>query len=366
MADGTGISWADATWPVSYGCDRVSIGCDNCYAIKTTNRLAHNPNPKVSGPAQGLVMRTSYGLDWTRRIALLPNNLGRPLRWRKPRRIFVNSQSDLFHEDVPTEYAARVFAVMAVCPQHVFQVLTKRHARLRSLLNNPEFRALVYDLAAEYDRGGVFDPYRYGPQQMIPHDYDRPAYPLDDSDWWPLRNVHVGVSVEDQHWADIRIPALLSTPAVVRWISAEPLRGPVDVGLYLADRYGLNSERSRGLDWVVAGGESGGNAHPVHPQWFRTLRDQCAEVGAAFQLKQWGEWGNVGIHTDRQKFVALDGTAYDPADVAYPDGPRYQEAIRAGHTALAAMYRVGRSKAGRELDGVVYDEFPTTRTGVSW
>lgn len=375
MADGTAISWTDATWQVTYGCDKVSPGCDNCYAIKTTHRLAHNPNPKVSDHTQGLVEITDDGLlDWTGVVRLLPHNLGTPSRWRKPRRIFVDSQADLFHKDVPTEYIARVFAVMATATHHIFQVLTKRHARLRTLLNDPEFRALVEKIRFEYPHTSVFDGIT-----------------------WPLPNVHIGVSVEDQRWADLRIPALLDTPAAVRWISAEPLLGPVDLhhtsdgrlSYWLAGRpdwtpdVATSAGRAKvrtssltigpRLDWVVAGGESGARAHAAHPDWFRRLAAQCHAAGAAFQFKQWGEWGPLAplrdgvLDMSGGHALANDGTLYGPHDLDYPHGARRGEAIRAGHDRahLTAMYRVGKHAAGRELDGVIYDEFPTTRNGAT-
>lgn len=366
MADGTAISWTDATWQVTYGCDRVSPGCDGCYAIRTTHRLAHNPNPKVSEPAQGLVHRVDDGegdtrLDWTGVVRLLPHNLGTPARWRKPRRIFVDSQADLFHADVPTEYIAQVFAAMAAAPQHVFQVLTKRHARLRAVLADPQFRLLVKEQHSRLQLANVL-PYR----------------PL-VINVWPLPNVHVGVSVENQRWADIRIAELLSTPAAVRWVSAEPLLGPVDLSEFLgADvydpyRYLTGRGWERGLDWVVAGGESGAGARAAHPDWFRRLAAQCHTAGAAFQFKQWGEWGpeaplrNGVLDMSGGHALANDGTLYGPHDLDYPDGARRGEAIRAGHDRahLTAMYRVGKHAAGRELDGVIYDEFPTTRNGAT-
>jgi protein gp37 len=358
MADGTAISWTDATWQVTYGCDRVSSGCDNCYAIKTTNRLAHNPNPKISGPAQGLVglvlgddEHDPARLDWTGAVRLLPQNLGTPARWRRPRRIFVDSQADLFHKDVPDEYIASVFAAMAAGPQHIFQVLTKRHARLRALLSDPGFRVLVKEQHSQLQIAGVL-PYR----------------PL-VINVWPLPNVHVGVSVENQHWADMRIPALLATPAAVRWISAEPLLGPLDIQRWVCkfcDRSGYQDvpgfdypgrpcvcnwpgfARPRvlpgpRLDWVVAGGESGAGARPMVPWWPKELREVCKVNDVAFQFKQWGQW-----ITRAQAPSGLGLPAFGEY-LHGDDGPEY--------------FRVGKRAAGRELDGQVYDEFPTVLGG---
>lgn len=306
MSDKTAISWTDATWSPLVGCTKVSAGCDNCYAIRTAHRMTANPNPLVSQAYAG----TEAGGEWTGRVNLLTDRLDQPLRWRKPRRIFVNAQSDLFHKDVPDDFIARVFAVMALAPQHTFQVLTKRHGRMRALLSSEDFPRLVFA-----------------------HAYHNGAEDIGDADWghedWPLSNVWVGVGVEDQATADLRIPALLDTPAAVRWISAEPLLGPVDLRDYV-DRWHEDDgdicdwgrcdraavavrrdfthedpryvcmlpvcERHRGLDWVVVGGESGPGARPMHPEWVRSLRNQCASTGVAFHFKQAGsvlarEWG---------------------------------------------------------------------------
>jgi protein gp37 len=196
---------------------------------------------------------------------------------------------------------------------------------------------------------------------------------------WPLPNVWLGVSTENQQWADIRIPALLDTPAAVRWISAEPLLGPIDisrwqqerpVGRDLALRPLTPSEmracRIPGLDWLVVGGESGRGARPMHPDWPRRLRYQCEAAGIPFLFKQWGEWTPMAPLRDG-KFdftgaysLANDGTLYEPGALAYPDGPRYGEAIRADHgrAHLTSMYLVGKKAAGRELDGELHDGYP--------
>lgn len=296
MSDKTGISWTDATWSPLVGCDKVSRGCDHCYAIRTAHRMTANPNPLVSQAYAG----TEDGGEWTGQVNLLPSRLDQPLRWRKPRRIFVNAQSDLFHKDVPDEFIARVFAVMALTPRHTYQVLTKRHGRMRSLLRSDNFRPAVEDAMR-----GIVAAYRT----------ERAWYAA-----WPLPNLWLGVSVEDQSAADLRIPALLDTPAAVRWISAEPLLGPVDMsGLMQCFRcktihkfgpcdpmgrpspYGVLSKRH--IDWLICGGESGPGARPMHPDWARTLRDQCASTGTPFFLKQAGsvlarEWGCTGKGTD--------------------------------------------------------------------
>jgi protein gp37 len=362
VSRGTEIAWTEATWNPIIGCDRVGPGCDSCYAIGQSHMRASHPNPKVAAAFAGTTHRTADRIDWTGQVNLLPDRLTEPLAWRKPTRIFVNSLADLFHEDVPDEFIARVFAVMAVAERHTFQVLTKRHGRMKALLNNQFFRAAV--------------------RAKMPADHRPPPGELA----WPLSNVWMGVSVENQKWADIRIPALLETPAAVRWISAEPLLGPLDLGAYLTpappldrlwcptvkrqiDRIGTaactcrDAHRSARLGWIVAGGESGPKARPPHPDWFRRLRNQCDSAHVPFLLKQWGTWGELPKRPGDPGVTvsSKDGTVYLPGDLTYPDGPRYGEALRAGHGGtLHQMYRVGKKAAGRELDGREHDEYPPT------
>jgi protein gp37 len=236
----TAIEWTDETWNPVTGCTKVSPGCDHCYAERVTERF--------------------HGRGSFERVVLHPERLDKPLRWSKPRKVFVNSMSDLFHEQVPDEFIAEVFAVMALAPQHTFQVLTKRHGRMRSLLSDPTFGSNFGPMwAAMVERDETFE---------VP---------------WPLPNVWLGVSVEDQRWADIRIPALLDTPAAVRFVSAEPLLGPVRLRPWVSP---FTTDVS--VDWVIVGGESGPGARPMHPDWARSIRDQCGALGVPFLFKQWG------------------------------------------------------------------------------
>lgn len=283
MSDKTGIEWTDATWNPTTGCDRVSPGCDHCYAMTLAPRLKamgspryqSDGNPKTSGPGFG--------------IAMHEDALDQPLRWTRPRRIFVNSMSDLFHSGVTDEFIARVFAVMALAPQHTFQVLTKRPARMRSLLNSDRFDDLFAEaLYAVEDPGG-----------------DEPAEPIGSAPG-PLPNVWLGTSVEDQNRADLRIPALLDTPAAVRFLSCEPLLGPVDIINGLGDGW------LTGLDWIIAGGESGPGARPMRADWARSLRDQADVAGVAFHFKQWGSHDEHGTPMHKkQAGRVLDGRTWD-------------------------------------------------------
>jgi len=300
MGDKTGIEWTDATWNPVTGCDKVSPGCDHCYAETLAERFRGTPGHHFE-----------HGFD----VQLRPNMLELPLskKWEEPRRVFVNSMSDLFHDKVPDEYIARVFAVMALAPQHTFQILTKRHGRMRALLNSRDFLQLVWDAWSVED----------GPDESE-------SLGTDPAERWPLPNVWLGVSAEDQKRADLRIPALLDTPAAVRWISAEPLLGPLDIARFVENddtKYDVPA-----LDWVVVGGESGPGARPMHPDWARSLRDQCMAAGVSFLFKQWGEWTPNTGHRYR-----------DWANLSDPH---------------AFVMRVGKKAAGRELDGRTWNQYP--------
>ena len=274
MSDNTGIEWADATWPIVAGCTHISEGCENCYAAKlTSGRLRHLP--EYSGLAEhgrfnGTVRCLTDRLDW-------------PLHWRKPRKIFVSDMADLFHEAVPDEFIVAVFGIMAQTPQHTYQVLTKRHGRMRSLLNSDKF--CLTGMAAALSKG-----------------LDVEAAP------WPLPNVWLGVSAEDQHWADIRIPALLRTPAAVRFVSAEPLLGRIDLSLGRSGYW-------RSLSWVIAGGESGPGARPCELEWLRSLRDQCVDAGVPVFIKQ------LGAVLGRELSAGSKGNHWD----AFPEDLRIRE-----------------------------------------
>lgn len=392
MATDTTIEWADKTWSPLIGCDRVSDGCTGCYAITTAHIRTSHPNPKISTAFAGTTHRNNDRTDWTGQINQLEDRLTQPLAWKKPRKVFVNSQSDLFHKNVDHDFIAKVFAVMALTPQHTFQILTKRHARMRSVLNDTCDCGNGHVPGVHFRSAMAWAVSKANPNRIpgLPDDAEQQVYNAP----WPLQNVWMGVSVEDQHWADIRITALLDTPAAVRWISAEPLLGPINLhadlrndvyrcacGAWERDghlhplcpdcgkgwRYKPGDAR---LNWVVAGGESGPGARPAHLDWFRTLRDQCVAANVPYLFKQWGEWGpewpvdadGAIVRGKRGLGIALanDGTVYQPGDLTYPDGPRYGEAVRAGHdkARLTAMYHLGKKVAGRELDGRTWDQYP--------
>lgn len=302
-------------------------------------------------PYEGLVKMTSQGSKWTGEIKLVPDALREPFGWAKPRRVFVNSMSDLFHESVPFDFIASVFAVMSVTSRHTYQVLTKRPARML------EFFKWVKDGA------GVFDDDRIS--HALPRDIEwRPQHNPRRGGYdncgpgFPYENVWLGVSVENQKAADERIPLLLQCPAVVHWISAEPLLGPIYLerpmpgpdldqggGAKICQPWMIQG----GIDWVVVGGESGRSARPMHPEWARSLRDQCERAGVPFLFKQWGEF--VGGTGDRGLFVHLQNGQSRAGD-------KDTHVWGGGHTSQ----RVGKKAAGRNLDGVQHDGYPEGAT----
>lgn len=535
----TKIEWAEKTWNPIRGCSVVSAGCKNCYAMTFATRFTGEGKPY-----EGLAYRNESGAHWTGKVKLIEEHLEDPLRWKRPRRIFVNSMSDLFHESIPDEWIDRIFAVMALSPQHVFQVLTKRPQRMRNYILDPptpyrvarqsdqievsreitamgpeEIRPIVdYPGYFVSDRGRVLsssgsskclfcgkpvdgiaikaycdkkcrqnacyyrrigrpregertlaemapdvgdqghlrvmlykngkgcrelvhrlvlttfnrkpvgdeqschrngDPsinalpnLRWGTQadnwedrkrhgnhrsyqKLSQTDVDKVLlrgsvgesahsiareFPVSETQvrnilngdqWkpssleWPLKNCWAGVSCEDQKTADERIPLLLQTPAAARWISAEPLLGLINLRAVACHGAGfIDVLEGRGhdgaqpdgsvypfLDWVVAGGESGSGSRPMHPDWARSLRDQCVGARVPFFFKQWGNWGET-------------------ATLGFSDTPRVAthvfrtgtiETYGGGVPAGIEMRNVGKKSAGRLLDGHEWNEYPGER-----
>jgi len=279
----TGIQWTDETWNPTTGCTRISPGCKNCYAfaLHDMRHAAHQAGKKV--PAQ-------YAKPF-KELQLFPDRLDTPLHWKKPRRVFVNSMSDLFHEDVPNEFIADVFATMYEAQWHTFQVLTKRAGRMASLLSNPRFPFAIGVRA--WVRLARRSPEK---AKLVTSD----DVVRDVMDCWPLPNVWLGVSVEDQKRADERIPDLLNTPAAVRFLSCEPLLGPLDLGCrcWFSLNSGPNGEcekcgRPRWLGpnriaWAICGGESGPGARACDAAWIGSIVAQCRAAGTAGFVKQLG------------------------------------------------------------------------------
>ena len=286
MGDNTGISWTDATVGFGYGCTMVSPGCTNCYALEVVaglvRKFSTKPEHKKSHDYyKDLIRNTPSGPQWSGVVKMHPEHLTQPLRWEKPRRIFVNSLSDVFHDGYTVDNIADVFAHMAVAHWHTFQVLTKRPERMADLLVNPAFREKV-ELGA-----GIINAshrWRNNPKMGKAHPGIK----------WPLGNVWLGTSVENQKEADIRIPWLLKTPAKVRFLSMEPLLGPVDLtnAFRLYDGNGEPSIPRRDhngnpmISWVIVGGESGKNFRPMKMEWVRSIQAECYEADCAFFFKQ--------------------------------------------------------------------------------
>lgn len=437
MAETSTIEWTDATWNPITGCSVLSPGCTHCYAMKLAGtRLAQHPS------RAGLTRDSKAGPVWTGAVRLNEQWLAEPLRWRRPRMIFVCAHGDLFHEKVPDEWIDQVFAVMALAPQHTFQVLTKRAERMRAYMTNPATVRRIYDDVVDLVVERKLPFLLVAPGTEPPPHLKFPRLPLGR---WPLPNAWLGVSAEDQQRADERIPALLATPAAVRWLSAEPLLGTVDLRVGLRNAWKVKHPHrgwdsfcwpdwvppkvraevedfwrlewgrgptawlsgaiyngqpplgarasfraiSRGeplvtgrfvpawnnlgrvvdeqdtthivstggwpkhhpqIDWVVAGGESGAGARPMHPDWARSLRDQCAATGTAFFFKQWGEWHPCEIHEEGGPCYAMPGHA--PFDSW--KAPIYSQDRGPGWN----WRRLGKKAAGRLLDGVQHDAMP--------
>jgi protein gp37 len=356
----TKIEWvknADGTqgevWNPVTGCSKVSQGCKHCYAEREWGRLSANSQTVY------------FGRAFTD-VQCHPERLVQPLRWKKPRMIFVNSMSDLYHPDVPFDFIDRVFAVMALARRHTFQVLTKRPARMLEYYNSFSWKRVV-ESCRDQDGASLIPGYT---MQAIEHHFGLMAdsdLNFERHDVWPLPNVWPGVSIENQETADERIPLLLQIQAAVHWVSAEPLLGHIDlralpsasgIGRYLdaLSNAGVDSGAliPSKIDWVVAGGETKGR--PIHPDWVRSLHDQCEEAGVPFLMKQWGDFANADA-------AGLDiNECYENARVGgwveYDGTYSMGESAQPKHKGAAHVFRVGKKAAGRLLDGVLHNDFP--------
>jgi protein gp37 len=284
------ISWTDATWNPIRGCSMAkgseTGGCLNCYAARMASRNLPELKSPTTGKSFARILQS--GPRWTGDVELIESALSLPLKWRAPKRIFVNSMSDLFHEALTDEQIDRVFAVMALCPQHVFQVLTKRPERMLAYMTGPT------------------------------------AFTQ-----WPPQNVWLGTSVEDQATADARIPLLLQTAATVRFVSYEPALGPVDFRRWLNDLRIPSCMSGDGpyqgpnrIDWIIVGGESGPGSRPFDLRWARQTVEQCKEAGVACFVKQFGAWilgDHAGFTVNR--WLLPDGSVFTPPII----GPRAGE-----------------------------------------
>lgn len=319
----TTIEWTNETWNPVTGCTKVSPGCKNCYAERLAPKVfagqcatcGHSKKDHCC-PDEPFCCKCAC-VEFKQRtftdVRTHPDRLEQPLHWRKPRKVFVNSMSDLFHEDVPLKFIVQVFATCVVADQHIYQILTKRPERMRTVVNDPLFAPLVMDAAQEIiDRRAAVD--------IRAVSWDLPA--------WPLKNVWLGVSVEDQKHADERVTLLLKTPAAVRFVSYEPALGPVDFdnlndGETMWTRPAETIENR--LDWIIVGGESGPGARPFNIQWARDVIAQCKAAGVAVFVKQMG--GNAQERNDRiaDVWYYADGSDMD-TEALDADSYRYQGA----------------------------------------
>jgi len=334
MADGTHIEWTDATWNPVTGCTIVSPGCTNCYAMKLAGtRLKHHPS------RSGLTVDSKAGPVWNGKVRLNRQWLFQPIDWKKPRRIFVCAHGDLFHESVPDEWILDVFTVMAIAEQHTFQVLTKRAERMHDFVSRPD---LLEDIYANW------------------YTFSGGAREVQN---WPLPNVWHGCSAEDQQRYDQRRHWLDNTPAAVRFWSIEPMLGPIDMSIQHVKP-----------DLVIVGGESGGGSRPMHPDWARQIRDQCAAAGVPFFFKQWGSWSAVSQMSEddidrcypplRERHPDETWHCLVDHHVLHADGSRRgiadRNAFLQGSGAMT-MFEVGKKRAGRLLDGIEHNGMPQLR-----
>lgn len=349
MANKTKIEWTDATWNPITGCSVVSAGCKHCYAMKLAGtRLQNHPS------RTGLTVDTNNGPVWTGEVRFNEQWISQPIRWSRQRMVFVCAHADLFHPAVPDHWIDTVFGIMWAClygkneqDGHIFQVLTKRAGRMRDYFKTDRRESWA---RAAVNYGGGIDPDGLWDQIM--------------GFEGPHPRIWLGVSVEDQKAADERIPLLLETSAAVRWISAEPLLGSVDLTAIrnpggestFPPFNALQRWGGSGVDWVVVGGESGPNARPMNPIWARSLRDQCAEAGVPFLFKQWGEWVPSKALPDDARLPAQKWGWVSEAGGEVDINHTRPFGDPTAHHELMAM--VGKKASGRLLDGVQHDGYP--------
>ena len=362
----TKIEWAEEVWNPVTGCTKVSPGCQNCYAERMSTRLAG---------------RHGYPADEPFVVTLHPDKVGKPLKWITSRKVFVCSMGDLFHYDVKDDWILAVFVAMGLTyrntgemkeispghkvaihePKHTFMILTKRPERMKNFI----LRLLSKEVDEEWDKKAHIIATNLAANDGSP----LPGNAIFTFGGWVndgMPGLWLGVTCENQEQSDKRIPVLLQIPTAVRFVSVEPMLGPVDLTPWFpwdSHRKGIsgympNPDYKQGLHWVVCGGESGPGARPMHPDWARGLRDQCVAAGVPYFFKQHGEWQQVGEcmnSVDDAKF-------YKKAN----DKSNFQILNReggCGFHGLDSIYmkRVGKKKAGRILDGRTWDEFPGVR-----
>lgn len=350
MSTQSKIEWTEVTWNPVTGCNKISAGCKNCYAETMHKRLKGMGQKK-------------YQANFNDGPMVWEDILREPFKWKKPRRVFVNSMSDLFHEDVPFSFIDMVFAVMASTPQHTYQILTKRADVMVKWFNY-----LDTSWKNECMRGDARIRYsswhNFG--QKIPYEK-----------WqWPLPNVWIGVSVENQEQANKRLHFLNYIPAAVKFVSAEPLLGPVVFEKALGESLKWHAGGLKNcISWVIAGGESGHGSRPMHPDWVRSLRDQCQGAGVPFFFKQWGEWytnafkmgsgepvfrcfKNFDEWVNKASTWVQGGTCIDISGKIMRNGGDFMKTRDEGKFPVAILHKTSKKASGRMLDGQEHNEFP--------
>lgn len=366
------IEWTDKTWNPIIGCSPISPGCKECWAKKMAYRLMHMPYTDYyqfvlddNGEEDPDLFRNIP--EWNGQTHFVKSALEKPLKRQKPTKYFVCSMGDLFHENVPFEWVDKVMAIIAQCEQHTFQILTKRPLRMKEYFTSNWQCRILNHVKREEGQGFILKTVNGG----------------------KLPNLWLGVTTENQEQANKRIPYLLKTPAAVRFVSVEPLLGPIDFYDITLDSefyhtlkgFGDISLGSRGyviglkLDWVICGGESGPKARPIHPNWVRSLRDQCKDAGVPFFFKQWGEWYTAwfDMPTKKPVFKMFDSFLQwqqkhwvNKGDACISiDGTwcRTGGDLKRAKYPVAIMQKVGKKKAGCLLDGKEYKEFPKIKEG---
>lgn len=348
------IEWTDFTWNPWHGCKKVSDGCKNCYMFRDKKR---------------------YGQDPTQVVRSSDKTFYAPLKLKEPQRVFTCSWSDFFIEEAD-EWRDEAFAIMALTPQITYQVLTKRPERMLEYMAGLENR---HSPDGNMKIGAITELMSTAMEkEFFPKNGGKALDAVNTK--WPLSNVHLGVSVEDQKTADERIPLLLKTPAAVRFLSIEPLLGPVDLewvgksdhydytrwnaldgsayavaGAGTAQEVAWDSIHPIGsdpIDWVIVGGESGPNARPMHPDWVRSIRDQCIAAEVPFFFKQWGEfWPYDPLYVDNHPFGDVPNNWKPNLEFHWPQN------FTPGADPIVSV-KLGKKKAGRILDGRTWDEFP--------
>lgn len=330
----TSIEWTQQTWNPIVGCSIVSPGCTNCYAMAMASRIeAMGNQPRYDGTTR----KVNGNAVWTGKLAQAPEaTLLAPLRRKIPTTYFVNSMGDLFHEDCPDEWIDRVFAVMALCPQHTFQVLTKRAARMREYMADPERKRIIALNAMPISCSLAADG---GHKSRIKLDHFSACF----AGSAPFPNVWLGISAERQQEWDDRKEYLSNTPATVRFASFEPLLGQIIEPRPISDF----------IQWAIVGGESGHGSRPMHPEWARSLRDQCHAAGVKFFFKQWGGWApstsEAARGNPRSGWMPLKSKIGRRVVVEelYPEA------------GAAFVEHLGKKTAGRLLDGVEHNGMPS-------